>query len=259
MITPVTPGAASAPSVDSGHAAAVGMASDTFLLDGIPVPFLPDDSILKAARRAGRYIPHLCWHPDFEPVGSCRVCTVKLKGRPGAACTLKASSDAVVESDTDELNGHRRTLLQMLFVEGNHFCPACEKSGNCLLQATAYEMNMEGMEFDEFYPSRPIDASHPDLLIDFNRCILCELCVRASETVDHKSVFAIAGHGIHARLIVNSQSGLLGGSSIDASDRAAAICPVGAILPKRNGFKLPIGERRYDLETVANAHVQEAS
>ena len=43
-----------------------------------------------------------------------------------------------VESDTDELNAQRRTLLQMLFVEGNHFCPRCEKSGNCLLQAIAY-------------------------------------------------------------------------------------------------------------------------
>jgi [NiFe] hydrogenase diaphorase moiety small subunit len=25
----------------------------------------------------------------------------------------------------------------MLFVEGNHFCPSCEKSGDCKLQATA--------------------------------------------------------------------------------------------------------------------------
>ncbi len=74
----------------------------------------------------------------------------------------------------------RKTLLQMLFVEGNHFCPSCEKSGNCLLQATAYEMGMEGPHFEEFYPDRAVDASHPDLLLDFNRCILCGLCVRAS-------------------------------------------------------------------------------
>jgi [NiFe] hydrogenase diaphorase moiety small subunit len=233
--------------------------SDTFLLDGVPVAFLPGDTILRAARRIGRYIPHLCWHPDFAPVGSCRVCTVKVNGRPGAACTLQASADAVVASDTDELNGHRRTLLQMLFVEGNHFCPACEKSGNCLLQATAYEMKMEGMNFDEFYPRRPIDASHTELLIDFNRCILCELCVRASETFDRKSVFAIAGHGIGAHLIVNSQTGLLADSAIEETDRAAGICPVGAILPKRRGFALPIGERRYDVDTVADARIQEAS
>ena len=114
-----------------------------------------------------------------------------------------------MESDTEELNAQRKTLLQMLFVEGNHFCPSCEKSGNCLLQATAYEMGMEGPHFEEFYPDRPVDASHPDILLDFNRCILCELCVRASRDVDGKNVFAIGGHGIGTHLLVNSDSGRL--------------------------------------------------
>ena len=233
--------------------------SPSFLLDGLAVAFQPGDSILQAARRAGRYVPHLCWHPGFTAVGSCRICTVKVKGRMGAACSLPASAGEVVESDTDELNAHRQTLLQMLFVEGNHFCPGCEKSGSCLLQATAYEMNMEGMDFDEFYPHRPVDASHAELLIDFNRCILCELCVRASEEFDHKSVFAITGHGIATHLIINSESGRLVDSAIEASDRAASICPVGAILPKRNGFAVPIGDRRYDVDTVADTRIQEAS
>ena len=87
----------------------------------------------------------------------------------------------------------------MLFVEGNHFCPSCERSGNCLLQATAYQHEMAGPHFEEFYPTRPVDASHPELLLDFNRCILCELCVRASREADGKSVFAIGGHGLHQR------------------------------------------------------------
>ena len=163
------------------------------MLDGEDVPFEPGDTVLQAATRAGRYIPHLCWHPDFPPHGSCRLCSVKVNGRAGAACTLPASAGLEVESNTAELNAHRKTLLQMLFVEGNHFCPSCEKSGNCLLQATAYEMGMDGPHFEEFYPDRPVDASHPDMLLDLNRCILCELCVRASRDVDGKNVFAIGG------------------------------------------------------------------
>ena len=155
--------------------------SPCFLLDGQDVPFEPGESVLAAARRAGRYIPHLCWHPDFTAHGSCRICTVKAGGRAVAACTTQAAEGLEVESDTPELNAQRKTLLQMLFVEGNHFCPSCEKSGDCLLQATAYQMGMEGPHFEEFYPSRPVDASHPDLLLDFNRCILCELCVRSEE------------------------------------------------------------------------------
>lgn len=231
----------------------------TFSLDGEDVPFDPGETILQAARRAGRYIPHLCWHPDFPAHGSCRVCTVKVGGRMGAACAVQAAAGQEVESDTEELNAQRKTLLQMLFVEGNHFCPSCEKSGNCLLQATAYQMGMEGPHFEEFYPDRPVDASHPDVLLEFNRCILCELCVRASRDVDHKNVFAIAGHGINTHLVVNSESGLLVDTDLAPTDRAASICPVGVILPKRRGFVIPIGQRRYDEATAADPARQEAS
>ena len=228
-----------------------------FTLDGVDVPFAAGETILQAARRAARYIPHLCWHPDFASQGSCRVCTVRVDGRPGSACTVPAAAGKVVESDTDELNAQRKTLLQMLFVEGNHFCPSCEKSGNCLLQATAYQMNMEDVRFEEFYPRRPVDASHPDILLDTNRCILCELCVRASRDVDGKNVFAIAGHGIGTHLVVNSASGKLADSAMALADRAASICPVGVILPKRRGFAIPIGERRYDTSTAAAPPTQE--
>jgi [NiFe] hydrogenase diaphorase moiety small subunit len=234
-------------------------ARPTFSLDSAEVEFGAGDTILEAARRAGRYIPHLCWHPGFVAHGSCRVCMVKVDGRAAAACTMKAMLGQEVESNTDDLNGHRKTLLQMLFIEGNHFCPSCEKSGNCLLQATAYQMNMEGPHFEEFYPDRPVDASHPDILLDFNRCILCELCVRASRDADGKNVFAIAGHGISTHLVVNSDSGKLVDTDLALADAAANICPVGAILPKRRGFAVPIGERRYDLNNVTDPDNQEAS
>lgn len=222
-----------------------------FSLDAQDVEFRAGETLLQAATRNGRYIPHLCWQPEFAPHGSCRLCTVKVNGLPAAACTLQAAAGQVVESNTVELNAQRKTLLQMLFIEGNHFCPSCEKSGECLLQASAYEMGMEGPRFEEFYPQRRVDASHPDILLDLNRCILCELCVRASRDVDGKAVFAIGGHGIHTHLLVNSDSGQLGDTDLSAQDRAARICPVGAILPKRRGFAIPIGQRRFDLAPVS--------
>jgi len=225
----------------------------TFTLDGQEIEFGPGDTILQAATRAGGYIPHLCWHEGLQAHGSCRLCTVKVNGRMGAACTVLASAGQHVESNTEELNTQRRTLLQMLFVEGNHFCPSCEKSGNCRLQATAYEAGMTGPHFEEFYPNRKVDASHPDLLLDLNRCILCELCVRASREIDGKNVFAMGGHGVGVHLVVNSPSGLLGDSDIALTDHAAHICPVGALLPKRQGFAVPIGQRRFDLKPVSES------
>jgi [NiFe] hydrogenase diaphorase moiety small subunit len=142
-------------------------------------------------------------------------------------------------------------LVQLLFVEGNHFCPSCEMSGRCKLQATAYDLGMTTPRFDHFFPDRPVDASHPEILLDFNRCILCELCVRASAEVDGKQVFALAGRGMGKHLVVNSDSGLLRDSQLAATDKAVEVCPVGVILRKRVGFATPVGQRRFDERPIS--------
>ena len=224
---------------------------ETFTLDGRVIAFAPGQTILQAAVDSGAYIPHLCYHPDFKPHGSCKVCTVRVGGREAASCTTRAMAGAVVESDTPEINAERRALVQMLFVEGNHFCPSCEKSGDCKLQATAYDLGMVSPHFDHFYPDRPVDASHPDLLLDFNRCILCSLCVRASRDVDGKNAFALSGRGIRTRLILNSRSGRLADTNVTATDKAVSVCPVGVILHKRRGFATPIGKRVFDIKPIS--------
>lgn len=224
--------------------------SQTFTIDGRVIPFAEGQTILQAASAAGIFIPHLCYHPDFKPHGSCKLCTVKVNGRHAASCTMRAMAGMVVESDTGEINGERRALTQMLFVEGNHFCPSCEVSGNCQLQATAYHLGMMSPHYDHFFPNRAVDASHPDFLLDFNRCILCSLCVRASRDVDGKNVFALSGRGINTHLIVNARSGQLADTNFSAADKAAQVCPVGVILRKRRGFAVPIGDRTYDRKPI---------
>lgn len=219
---------------------------ESFLLDGAEVPFEEGQTVLQAALAAGSYIPHLCYHPEFRPHGSCKLCTVKIGGRTATACTLPAAAGQEIESDIEEINALRRTLVQMLFAEGNHFCPSCEKSGNCVLQALGYDLEVHSAGFRHQFPDRPVDASHPDVLLDFNRCILCELCVRASGEVDGKHIFALAGRGHDKHLIVNASSGLLVDTDIALTDKVMEVCPVGVILQKRVGFSQPIGERRYD-------------
>jgi len=227
------------------------MTDATFNIDEQPVPFKAGQTILEAAKAAGVFVPHLCHHPDLKPHGGCKLCTVYVNGRPQSACTYKAAAGQEVDVDTPELNAMRRSLVQMLFIEGNHFCPGCEKSGNCELQALGYEYEMMSPHFAEFFPHRELDASHPDALIDRNRCILCERCVRASRELDGKSVFGIAGRGGQATLIVNSPSGKLADSNFSVTDRAAHVCPVGAILIKRDGFAKPIGARDYDVTPIS--------
>ena len=166
-------------------------------IDEQPAPFQPGQTILEAALVGRHLYPAPLPPPEFAPHGSCKLCSVVVNGRSASACTMKAAPGQEIEVDTPELHAYRRTLVQMLFVEGNHFCPGCEKSGNCQLQALGYEFEMMTPHFVAFLPqSRPVDASHPDVLIDLNRCIQCELCVRASRDVDGKGVFALAGRGL---------------------------------------------------------------
>ena len=229
----------------------------TFVLDGAEVPFEPGQSLLQAALAAGHYIPHLCYHPDFEPHGSCKLCTATTAGHTVTSCTCRAQAGMEVQSNTEELGALRRTLVQMLFAEGNHFCPSCEKSGNCRLQASGYDLGVMTAGFRHLFPDRPVDASHPELLLDFNRCILCGLCVQASRDVDGKHVFALGGRGILGRkIMVNSESGRLGDTNFTADDRAASICPVGVILKKRVGFAVPIGSRTYDKAPISQVDVE---
>lgn len=232
------------------------MSDNTITIDGQTVPFKPGQTIMEAAIAAEVYIPHLCHHPEFTPHGSCKLCTVTVNGRSASACTLPAAAGQQILNNTEELNANRRSLLQMLFVEGNHFCPFCEKSGNCQLQALGYHLGMMSPHYNHFYPAREVDGSHPDILLDLNRCILCELCVRASRDVDGKNVFGLTGRGIHSRLTVNSSSGRLGDTSMAVTDRAASVCPVGAIIKKRHGFEVPIGERTYDHKTIQEVQTE---
>jgi [NiFe] hydrogenase diaphorase moiety small subunit len=52
-------------------------------------------------------------------------------------------------------------------------------------------------------------------------------------------------------LVVNARSGRLGDSEAAVTDKAMDVCPVGAILRKRVGFAVPIGERRFDEQPIS--------
>ncbi len=223
----------------------------SFTIDGVAIEARPGQTILQAADDAGIYIPRLCAHKDLVPFGACRVCTVKVNGRPQAACTMPAAKGMVVENNTPELLEHRRRLIEMLFVEGNHYCMFCEKSGNCELQALAYRFGITAPRFPYLFPDRDVDASHPDVLIDRNRCILCARCVRASRDLDRKGVFQFVGRGARKKLWINAETELAG-TNAAAEDRAVEVCPVGCLLKKRQGYATPIGRRLYDRRPIGS-------
>jgi [NiFe] hydrogenase diaphorase moiety small subunit len=227
--------------------------SDTvnLTIDGKPVAGNPGQTILQAADAAGIYIPRLCAQKDLTPFGACRVCTVLVNGRPQAACTTPVAEGMTIESDTPAMQDHRRSLVEMLFVEGNHYCMFCERSGNCELQALGYRLGMLAPRHAYQFPERTVDASHPDILIDRNRCVLCGRCVRASRELDGKNVFQFVGRGADKEVGVNAEA-RLADTDAHVTDRAAELCPVGAIIKKRTAYRVPIGQRLYDHKPIGS-------
>ena len=223
----------------------------TFILNGETVQGEPGQTIMRAADASGKYIPRLCAHKDLVPHGSCRVCTVLVNGRAQSACTQPIANGITVESQSAKVDKLRASLIEMLFVEGNHFCMFCEKSGNCELQAQAYRFGITAPRYPYQFPYRDVDASHPDIFLDRNRCVLCGRCVRASRDADGKTVFGFEGRGVATRIAVDSAGGL-GETRLAAADEAAHLCPTGSIVLKRTAYRIPYGTRTYDRAPIGS-------
>ncbi|MBT3377355.1 MAG: 2Fe-2S iron-sulfur cluster binding domain-containing protein [Lentisphaerae bacterium] len=223
----------------------------TITIDGAEISACKGQTIMQAADAAGVYIPRLCAHKDLCAFGSCRVCTVLVNGRPQAACTQPVTEGMMIENESEDVVDVRKAIVEMLFVEGNHYCMFCEKSGNCELQALAYRFGITAPRYPYMFPERATDFSHDDIFIDRNRCVLCARCVRASRDVDGKNVFQFVGRGTEKRIGVNAEANLEG-TDASAVDKAVDVCPVGALMKKRVGFAVPVGQRLYDSEPIGS-------
>lgn len=215
-----------------------------FTIDGKECFAEKGQNVLDAATDNGIFIPALCHIRGVKPAGACRLCNVKIAGRLMTACTTPVESGMEIENDIPEVQDLRLAIIEMLFVEGNHFCPACEKSGNCELQALAYRYQMMVPRFPYEFPVKEIDASSPKLIIDHNRCILCKRCIRSFKDENGKNIFAFKKRG--HKLQINIDEKLSANLSDEMAQKAMDICPVGAIIRKEKGFNEPIGTRKYD-------------
>ena len=65
------------------------------------------------------------------------------------------------------------------------------------------------------------------------------------------SILHCPGHTPGSLVFVNAEA-RLSDTVVDVTDEAIDVCPVGAILKKRVGFKVPIGRRTYDLEPIGS-------
>ncbi len=215
-----------------------------FMMDGKEYLVKTGTYIIDVARESGIFIPTLCNIPGFKPRGACRMCTVSVNGRYSTACTTPVSDGMDVKTNTPDLHELRKSILEIMFVEGNHICPVCEKSGNCDLQALAYRFQIMVPRFPYSFPRRTVDAQNPYLVKDHNRCILCKRCIRAIKDEQGKGFFAFRrrGHKIEISIAHNSGQHM----TREIAARAADLCPTGALMGKEGAYQIPIDKRKYE-------------
>ena len=214
-------------------------------IDGRKVVTEAGKNLVDVAKQNGIYIPTLCYFKELNPLGTCRICTVKVNGRETTGCTIKATEGMEIEVNTPELLDNRKAIIEMLFAEGNHFCPSCEKSGNCEMQNLGYEMGITVTRYPHVFTDKIVDFNPKRMVMESNRCILCKRCVEEIKSKDGKDVFSFVKRGVRTLVQIDykEEAKLTEAEALHAMN----ICPVGAILVKGMIHKEPFGERKYDL------------
>lgn len=214
-------------------------------IDGKKIETFEGRNLVDVAKENGIYIPTLCYFREINPLATCRICTVKLNGRHTTGCTIKVTDGMEIEVNTPELLDNRKAIIEMLYAEGNHFCPSCEKSGKCDMQNLGYEMGITVTRYSHVFSNKIVDFNPKRMILESNRCILCKRCVEEIKTKDGKDVFSFVKRGVrtHVQIDYEQEEKLSESEAL----RAMSICPVGAILVKGMTHEEPFGRRKYDL------------
>ena len=212
--------------------------------DGVDYEGYVGESVLECARRNGVTIPSLCFLEGLSVWGGCRICVVEVAEghRLRPACATQITPDMEIKIETPRLRAYRKSVLELLFAEGNHVCAVCVSNGNCELQDMAVFCGMDHVRYDYQAPRREVDASHPKYVFDPNRCILCTRCVRVCDEIEGAHVWDISYRGEHAELITEMNKPWGESMSCTWCGKCVAVCPTGSLAYEGRS----IGEMEHD-------------
>jgi NADH-quinone oxidoreductase chain G len=223
-------------------------------IDGRAVSVPKGTLIWEAARRLGIEIPIYCYHPKMEPLGACRMCFVGVKGlpKPATACTTVVAPDMEVTTTAPQVQKARRGTLEFLLLNHPLDCPICDKGGECDLQDFTLRYGPGASRFDlrKRHFEKPIPVSE-HILLDRERCIACQRCVRFCQTVAMENGLVMEERGFKTEVGVDPQAPF---DSI-FSGNVVEMCPVGALTAKSYRFVTRPWELRRTASVCGNCSV----
>ncbi len=220
-------------------------------IDGELVNAFEGQTILQAAKVAGKYIPTLCDLEGVTPVGACRLCIVEISGSDKLlpACTTPILDGMSVTTNSPKLTRYRRIALELLLVERNHVCAVCVSNGHCELQKMCSQMGVSTVRFAYNYPKLSVDMSHPRFVLDHNRCILCTRCVRVCGELEGAHVWELISRGINARIVSELNNRWGEARTCTNCGKCVQACPTGALVEKFKGVEEMV-KRTDDLSSL---------
>ncbi|WP_447925641.1 NADH-quinone oxidoreductase subunit G [Georgenia muralis] len=181
----------------------------TVTIDGVEVQVPKGTLIIRAAERAGIQIPRFCDHPLLKPAGACRQClvdvampdregNVKPMPKPQTSCTMEVAPGMVVATQhtSDVADKAQHGIMEFLLINHPLDCPVCDKGGECPLQNQAMSNGRSATRFVDIkrtFP-KPLKIS-TQILLDRDRCILCQRCTRFSDEIAGDPFIALQGRG----------------------------------------------------------------
>jgi NADH-quinone oxidoreductase subunit G len=220
-------------------------------IDGVQVEVPKGTLLVEAARTVKQEIPVYCYHAKLGPAGLCRVCLVEIEGMPKLqiACNTQAADGMVVHTRSEKAAAGRAMVVELLLVNHPLDCPICDKGGECDLQdyAMAYGRGVSDVADPKNRKPKAVDLG-PTIVLDEERCIVCQRCVRFDDIIvrDKQLIVKDRGH----RDIIATATGEPYRHHFTGN--VTELCPVGALTSKTYRFK----SRPWDLNRTETSCTQ---
>ena len=206
------------------------MSMVSLTIDGKQVTVPAGTSILDAAKAANIRIPTLCYLPEVQAIGACRVCLVEIEGNRNlqASCVFPVAEGLVVQTNSQKVYQARKFTVELLLSAHPQDCLICVKNRKCELQKLAEELGIREVRFQGEKPKSRIDESNPSVRRDASKCILCRRCVTVCQEIQQVGALSAQERGFDT-YIGPAFGDDLGEVACALCGQCINVCPVGAL------------------------------